>query len=267
VRQLLRHRSTARSRKFTVRPLIPHTSCTTCACTRDYVNVRLSLFLHHIPPNTRQPSIPMEWRCIALFSCGDFFKTSCQSQSHFRSLPPLRHPRILQTAHYPRLRHRSYLRLRPEALPTKPRLPPVRSPFANTGRGLADLSEESVEYNDEVGDRSIVYDMVDCVDTVSVLNPKVSVIGNDLEYEKALSEGFPPCKSHVERLSSPTPRLNDFPARTFCGFLIRFTIHVSQYNTSPFQFPRLCRQTLLNATTSALHPARVKVLMTMQVCR
>ncbi len=41
--------------------------------------------------------------------------------------------------------------------------------------------------------------MVDWADTVSVLTSKASVVGNDLEYEKALSEGFPPCKLQVLR--------------------------------------------------------------------
>lgn len=83
----------------------------------------------YITPDSR-PS-PMGWGYIALSSCAAFFKIPPQSKSHFRSLAPLRHPRILRR-NIPRSRRRSYLWLRPEALPTKSRLPPVRSPFCES---------------------------------------------------------------------------------------------------------------------------------------
>ncbi|KAH9015091.1 hypothetical protein EDB85DRAFT_2135444 [Lactarius pseudohatsudake] len=70
--------------------------------------------------------------------------------------------------------------LRPEGLPTKSVFRSFGRLFANPGRGLADLAEESTdEDEDVVGDEGTSYDMVDWEDTVPGLTPEASVLDDN----------------------------------------------------------------------------------------
>ncbi|KAH8982662.1 hypothetical protein EDB86DRAFT_2812068 [Lactarius hatsudake] len=87
--------------------------------------------------------------------------------------------------------------LRPEGLPTKSVFRSFGRLFANPGRGLADLAEESTdEDEDAVGDEGTSYDMVDWEDTVPGLTPEASVLDDNpagpssgVEYETVPAVG------------------------------------------------------------------------------
>ncbi|KAI0284731.1 hypothetical protein BC826DRAFT_1055178 [Russula brevipes] len=71
--------------------------------------------------------------------------------------------------------------LRPEGLPIKSVFRSFGRLFANPGRGLADLAEESTDEDDDaVGDESTSFDMADWQGSVPGFTPEPSVLGDNL---------------------------------------------------------------------------------------
>lgn len=159
--------------------------------------------LPHLP-NPRQPSVAYAmapglrpYYPRARTSSGPSIAETTRSRTH-RSVSPVSTPSPdSPDSTFPEIENFDpTYGLRPEGLPTKSVFRSFGRLFANAGRGLADLAEESADEDDVVGDGGTSYDMVDWEDSVPGITPEASVLDDNpagtssgVEYETVPAVG------------------------------------------------------------------------------
>ena len=143
--------------------------------------------LHQYPlPSARQPSIAYSvasgmraYPPRVRTASGPSIMGTVQSRTHRSDSPALTPTPDPPDSTFPEIENFDpTYGLRPEGLPNKSVFRSFGRLFANPGRGLADLAEESVGEDDVVGDEGTSYDVVDWEDTVPVFTPEPSVLGD-----------------------------------------------------------------------------------------